>query len=88
MSSTKVTALLAVRANTRPVLATELVARNAEIAALREEVAILQVSAPWQTRTGAGNTAPKNVAPRTLPAHFVAAREMAMRTGKCIRVQA
>lgn len=30
--------------------------------------------------------APKTIAPRTLPAHFAAAREAAMRLGKCVRV--
>lgn len=33
-------------------------------------------------------SAPKVIAPRTLPAHFVAAREAAIRLGKVVRVEA
>ena len=81
----KVTSLLAIKANTRLVLATELVARNAECEALRTQLSVMQGS-------GAGTqpqaSAPKVIAPRALPAHFVAAREAAMRLGKCVRVEA
>lgn len=87
----KVTALLAARANTRLVLATELVARNAECEALREQLAILRNPAPAHTHTVPASTATKSIAPRAprpLPAHFIAAREAAMRLGKCVKVSA
>lgn len=71
----KVTALLAIKANTRLVLATELVARNTEVEALRALVSELSLYAP------------KTIAPRALPPGFVAAREAAMRSGRAIRVQ-
>jgi hypothetical protein len=106
MSSQVIASLLAVRANTRLVLATELVARNTECEALRTRLSIAQHEVAMFARTahdaiarndgldpvtGAGLPAPKTIAPRAprpLPAHFVAAREAAMRLGKCVKVSA
>jgi len=90
MSSQVIASLLAVRANTRLVLATELVARNTECVALREQLAVLRNPAPAHMHTAPTPNAPKTIAPRAprpLPAHFVAAREAAMRLGKCVRVE-
>lgn len=68
---TTINALLGDKRNTRQALATALAERNAECEALRLELSKLR-SQP--------------TAPRALPAHFAAARELAMRTGRCVRV--
>ena len=92
----KVTALLAVKANTRLVLDTELVARNAEVEELRalfselraESEALIAQNFALKRQITIPDPAIKTIAPRkSVPAHFAAAREAAMRTGKCIRVE-
>lgn len=91
----KVTALMAVKANTRLVFATELVARNAECEELRALVSELRTQLGRERAcTEYFNServapAPKSIAPvrKPLPAHFVAAREAAMRLGRVIRAE-
>lgn len=85
-ASTIVASMLANKANTRLALATALVERNSECEALRAEVSVLRA-----TKTVAPNPAPTRCAPNTvarkpLPAHFAAAREAAMRSGRSVRV--
>lgn len=99
----KVTSLLAIKANTRLVLATELVARNAECEALRTQLSIAKHEVAMFARTahdaiarndgldpvtGVQASTPKTIAPRALPAHFAAAREAAMRLGRSVKVSA
>ena len=84
MSTSTLNAMLAVRGNTRLALAAALIERNAECEALRTELAVLRGSA---TKTVA-LAAPTNPVRRALPAHFIAAREAAMRTGRSVRVAA
>lgn len=66
-------------------------AQGQEIAKLREQLSIAQAQPTRAARTvdwpTAGEVqAPR--APRTLPAHFVAAREAAMRLGRTVKVTA
>ena len=97
----KVTALLAVKANTRVALATALVERNAECEALRMKLNVLTQERDMFAATAhnaiarndgldpvTGVPAPRVQTQRALPAHFIAAREAAMRMGKAVRVQA
>lgn len=80
----KVNALLAVKANTRLVLATELVARNADIEAMRMELSVAKLS-----HLAAVRHIPKPVVTRILwqrPAHMEAARQEAMATGCVVRL--
>jgi hypothetical protein len=65
-------------------LTVQLMHANAEIAELRAQVLDLEalLNAPKST----AYVAPKSIAPRALPAHFVAAREAAMRLGRSVRV--
>jgi len=92
MIMSKVTAIMAVKANTRLVLATELVARNVECEELRALVSELRVQLERERVCteyfNSERVAPKVIAPRTLPAHFVAAREAAMRLGRSVKVEA
>jgi len=78
MSASTVQALLAIKANTRVALATALTERNAECEALRLKLSMLSAQ-PAATK-------PVVAKERVLPAHWQAAREHAMRTGKCVRV--
>ena len=99
--SPSLTAMLAVRANTRIALATALIERNAECEALRLKLSEAALTLQQQPTTEqlaadmaqdlhrASNRAINNVAPRaqrSLPAHFAAAREAAMRSGRCVKV--
>lgn len=84
MQST-IAALLADKRNTRLALATALAERNAEVQALRAERNATPAPAPKAKPVS--RVVPTRE-PRPLPAHFIAARELAMRTGKCIRVGA
>lgn len=81
-------------------LTVQLMHANAEIAELRAKLSLAKREVEMFARTAhdaiARNDgidpvtgAPKTIAPRKpLPAHFAAAREMAMRSGKCVRVAA
>ena len=82
MQST-IAALLADKRNTRLALATALAERNAECQALRTQLST--ASAPKAKPLSRVVPARE---PRTLPAAFIAARELAMRTGQCVRVGA
>jgi hypothetical protein len=78
-----VTALLADRKNTRVALAAALVEANTEREALRAALSLARVTANAPVTKSDWPTAP-----RKLPPHFVAAREMAMRSGRVVRVGA
>jgi hypothetical protein len=87
--SDKLNALLSDKRNTRIALATALVEANAEREALRAALSLARVelaAAKNAATPVAWPTAPK--AARQLPAHFVAAREAAMRLGRVVRVGA
>lgn len=88
MSTSTVQALLSDRKNTRLALAAALAERNAELEVLRAEYGLLRERA---MKTIAPHSTPARAAQldhpvRKLPAHFQAAREAAMRLGKCVRV--
>ena len=78
----KVTALLANKANTRLVLATELVARNATIEALRLELSIAQLS----HRVAVHHLPKPARTPWQRPAYMEEARQLAMSTHQVVRV--
>lgn len=66
-------------------------AQGQEIARLREQLSIAQAQPTRTARTVDWPTADAVKAPRaarTLPAHFVAAREAAMRLGRAVKVGA
>ena len=89
MSTSTVQAMLAVKANTRLALATALAERNAELEVLRAEYGLLRERA---MKTVAPHSTPARASQldqpvRKLPAHFVAAREYAMRTGRVVRAE-
>lgn len=75
----KVNALLAVKANTRLVLATELVARNATIEAMRMELSVAKLS-----HLAAVRHIPKQ--PWIRPAWMEAARQRAMASGCVVKL--
>lgn len=80
MSDSRIAAILADKKNTRAALAAALVEANTEREALRNALALARIER---------NDALTRVnTQRPLPAHFAAARELAMRTGRCVKVGA
>lgn len=66
-----------------------LAARNEELNAARLRISVLEAELALRPRTPApAKRVTYTPAPRVLPAHMVAARELAMRTGCVVKVQA
>lgn len=64
-----------------------LAARNEELVAARTRISVLEGELALRPRSPA--PAPRaTYTPRITAAHFAAARELAMRTGRCVKVQA
>lgn len=78
MSDSRIAAILADKKNTRAVLAAALVEANTEREALRQSLSV--------TRVERNDALTRINTQRPLPAHFAAARELAMRTGRCVKV--
>lgn len=79
MSDSRIAAILADKKNTRAALAAALVEANTEREALRHALAVTRIER---------NHLQGQVNERKVPAHFAAARELAMRTGRCVKVGA